>query len=162
MHYFLPALLLAVASFAALASNALAQQQQGSAPFCAVDNSGTWFQCYYYSLDSCRAAAGPSGSCVVSQLRNNGNLFDFGSRGRDVLSEAQRWRNASPPPAPTSGLSARQLRWLELCRDMEQSYFNDYETFYAQRLSQPLTTEEYARLTQRARERGEYCRAMAR
>jgi hypothetical protein len=136
-----------------VASFATGAAAQGSAPFCTVDNTGQQYQCYYYTLDSCRAAAGASGGCVANQQSRRG--YDFGSGS--VLEEMQRLR---PPPAPTSSPAPRQ-RWLDMCRDMEQSYFNDLQDIQP-RLSPPLTTEEYARLSSRFRERGEYCRALAR
>jgi hypothetical protein len=158
----LPALLLAVALFAAFTSNARAQQQHGSAPFCTVDNLGTSFQCYYHSLDSCRAAAGPSGSCVVNQQRNNGNRYDFTGGEVGIYDAMRRAREATTPPASsTSGLSARQQRWLRMCSDMEQSYFDDLESMRS-RYSPPMTAEEYAYAASRFRQRGEYCRSLAR
>jgi hypothetical protein len=36
-----------------------------AAPFCAVFAFGT--QCFYYTMDSCRMAAGTSGACVINQ-----------------------------------------------------------------------------------------------
>jgi hypothetical protein len=36
-----------------------------AAPFCAVYAYGT--QCFYYTMDSCRMAAGSSGACIINQ-----------------------------------------------------------------------------------------------
>ncbi|QGZ94885.1 DUF3551 domain-containing protein [Terricaulis silvestris] len=161
MRCILLAMALATIGVAAFASNAVAQS--GSAPFCTVDNTGTQFNCYYYSMDACRQAAGPSGACVVNQQGQSRNRFDFISPGSSVgiYDDMRRAREATTPPAPaTSGLSARQRRWLEMCRDMEQSYFDDLESFRS-RFNPPMTAEEYAYASSQFRGRGEYCRALA-
>lgn len=43
----------------------LAGSEAIAAPFCAVFSHGR--ECYYYSMDECRRAAGTSGACVINQ-----------------------------------------------------------------------------------------------
>ncbi|MBL8547928.1 MAG: DUF3551 domain-containing protein [Hyphomonadaceae bacterium] len=150
-------LAIALATIAAVAF-ATTAQAEGSAPFCTVDAAGT--HCHYYGMDACRAAAGPSGVCVVNQQSQNSDRrgFDFTPRN-DVLSEAQRWRDAAPP-APNSSTS-RQQRWLRMCDKMEQGYFTDLESIRS-RFNPPMTADEYAEAAAQFRRRGEYCRSLAR
>lgn len=158
MRYILFSIVLATLGVATFATEARAQS--GSAPFCTVDNSGRNFSCYYYSMEECRRAADVNGGCVLNQQNQNGNRYDFSGRG-DVLSEMQRWQNAYPNRQAAPTTDARAQRWLEMCRDMEQSYFNDLERLRS-RLSPPMTVDEYQSRAAIFRERGEYCRALAR
>ncbi len=43
----------------------LVPQLAYAAPFCAVFSYGT--QCWYYSWEACRQAAGSSGACIINQ-----------------------------------------------------------------------------------------------
>lgn len=143
-----------------LATFATAAIAEGSAPFCTVDASGS--HCYYYGIDACRAAAGPSGVCVVNAQRQNSEDprgFDFSS-GTSVLSEMQRWQSFSAGQQSSSS-TTRQQRWLDMCRRMEQSYFDDLE-YLRPRLSPPMTADEYERASSSFRARGEHCRNLAR
>lgn len=45
----------------------------GSAPICKVNNSGTMAFCYYYSMRSCEASAGPGWHCVMPFLNFKNN-----------------------------------------------------------------------------------------
>lgn len=158
MRYILLSLVLATLGAATFATEALAQS--GSAPFCTVDNSGTNLSCYYYSMEECRRAAAVNGGCVLNQQSQNRNRFDFGGDG-DVLSEMQRWQNAYPNRQAAPTTDARARRWLEMCQNMEQSYFDDLERLRS-RFSPPMTVDEYEREADLFRRRAAYCRALAR
>lgn len=160
MRHLLLALALATVAVVAFANNADAQN--GNAPFCTVDNTGTQLNCYYFTMDSCRAAAGASGACVVNQHSQNRNRYDFTGGEVGIYDDMRRAREATTPPAPAaSGLSARQQRWLRMCDQMEQGYFTDLESIRS-RFNPPMTADEYAEAAAQFRRRGEYCRSLAR